>query len=120
MRFRDTIPRADVALYGHSPVYKCKNRDCMVPRDAPVPRYTRTARRQRSKQTRTHAEPNWDDEMSLFRKRVNSPNQMETMRKIEAEVEVGKVRLCSNFTWHADVLRPDTALWLSYIIPMFC
>jgi len=43
---------------------------------------------------RTHAGPNWDNEMSLFRKRVNSPNQMETMRKIEAEVEVGKVDFC--------------------------
>ena len=37
------------------------------------------------------AEPNWDEEMTLFRKRVNSPNQLETLRKIEAEVSVGKV-----------------------------
>jgi hypothetical protein len=55
---------------------------------------TNVSRRHGFIEVRTHAEPNWDDEMSLFRKRVNTPNQMETMRKIEAEVEVGKVSGC--------------------------
>ena len=36
-------------------------------------------------------EPDWDAEMSLFRKRTLSPNQMETLRRIEEEVDVGKV-----------------------------
>lgn len=42
---------------------------------------------------RSGAEPNWDDEMVLFRKRANSPNQLETLRKLEADVEVGKASL---------------------------
>ena len=50
------------------------------------------SKRRRNQPARSQvAEPNWDEEMTLFRKRVNSPNQLETLRKIEAEVSVGKV-----------------------------
>lgn len=38
------------------------------------------------------AEPDWDAEMSLFRKRTMKPNQMETVRRLEEEVDIGKVR----------------------------
>ncbi|KAL3150580.1 hypothetical protein ABBQ32_000390 [Trebouxia sp. C0010 RCD-2024] len=37
------------------------------------------------------AEPDWDAEMSLFRKRTMKPNQMETVRRLEEEVDIGKV-----------------------------
>ena len=33
--------------------------------------------------------------MSLFRKRLSSPNQLATMRELEAQVDVGRVRLGS-------------------------
>ena len=45
---------------------------------------------------RSLEQPNWDDEMTVFRKRTNTPNQLETLRKIEAEVEVGKVPFPKN------------------------
>ena len=38
------------------------------------------------------SEPDWDAEMSLFRKRTMKPNQMETVRRLEEEVDTGKVR----------------------------
>jgi len=39
------------------------------------------------------AEPDWDAEMSLFRKRSMKPNQMQTIRRLEEEVDIGKVPL---------------------------
>ena len=36
-------------------------------------------------------EADWEEEMSLFRKRLQKPNQLETMRKIVEEVDLGKV-----------------------------
>ncbi len=36
-------------------------------------------------------EADWEEEMSLFRKRLQKPNQLETMRKIVEEVDIGKV-----------------------------
>ncbi len=39
------------------------------------------------------AEPDWDAEMSLFRKRSMKPNQMQTIRRLEEEVDIGKVTL---------------------------
>lgn len=36
-------------------------------------------------------EADWEQEMSLFRKRLQKPNQLETMRKIVEEVDLGKV-----------------------------
>ena len=33
----------------------------------------------------------WDAEMSLFRQRVSRPNQLETLRRLEARVETGAV-----------------------------
>lgn len=37
-------------------------------------------------------EPDWDREMSIFKKRVNKPSHLEALRKIEAErVDVGRV-----------------------------
>jgi hypothetical protein len=38
-------------------------------------------------------EADWEQEMSLFRKRLQKPNQLETLRKIVEEVDTGKVRL---------------------------
>lgn len=35
-------------------------------------------------------EADWEEEMSLFRKRLQKPNQLETMRKIVEEVDLGK------------------------------
>ena len=37
-------------------------------------------------------EADWEEEMSLFRKRLQKPNQLETLRKIVEEVDIGKVR----------------------------
>ena len=37
-------------------------------------------------------EADWEEEMSLFRKRLVKPNQMETLRKKFEEVEIGKAR----------------------------
>lgn len=38
-------------------------------------------------------EPDWDHEMSIFKKRVNKPSHLEALRKIEAaKVDVGRVR----------------------------
>ena len=39
------------------------------------------------------AEPDWDAEMSLFRKRTMKPNQMQTVRRLEEQVDIGKVGL---------------------------
>ncbi len=39
------------------------------------------------------AEPDWDAEMSLFRKRSMKPNQMQTIRRLEEEVDIGKVTI---------------------------
>ena len=35
-------------------------------------------------------EADWEEEMSLFRKRLQKPNQLETLRKIVEEVDIGK------------------------------
>ena len=50
--------------------------------------------RARAREVRPRAaeKPDWEAEMSLFRKRLQKPNQLETLRKIEAEASVGKVR----------------------------
>ena len=38
-------------------------------------------------------EPNWDEEMSIFKKRTLKPSQLEALRKLEEEkVDVGRVR----------------------------
>ena len=50
------------------------------------------AREVRLPRPRAADKPDWDAEMSLFRKRLQKPNQLETLRKIEAEASVGKVR----------------------------
>ena len=34
---------------------------------------------------------NWDAEMSIFKQRIQKPNQLETLRNIEATMEIGKV-----------------------------
>eukprot|EP00884_Botryococcus_braunii_P012711 jgi/Botrbrau1/21440/Bobra.0216s0048.1 len=39
--------------------------------------------------------PDWDKEMSLFRQRTMQPNQLETLRKKEAETDVGRVLFCN-------------------------
>ena len=41
-------------------------------------------------------EADWEEEMSLFRKRLQKPNQLETMRKIVEEVDLGKVTLATS------------------------
>lgn len=38
-------------------------------------------------------EPNWDEEMSIFKRRTLKPSQLEALRKLEEEkVDVGRVR----------------------------
>lgn len=38
-------------------------------------------------------EPNWDEEMSIFKKRTLKPSQLEALRKLEEEkVDIGRVR----------------------------
>ena len=34
---------------------------------------------------------NWDAEMSIFKQRIQKPNQLETLRNIEATMDIGKV-----------------------------
>lgn len=52
----------------------------------------RACRSLRKWQTRCGEEPpDWDKEMSLFRQRTMKPNQLETLRKKEAETDVGRV-----------------------------
>ena len=41
-------------------------------------------------------EADWEEEMSLFRKRLQKPNQLETMRKIVEEVDLGKAGISHN------------------------
>lgn len=36
-------------------------------------------------------EPDWDAEMSIFKQRMMRPNQLATLREMEAKVNVGKV-----------------------------
>ena len=37
------------------------------------------------------ADPEWDKAMSVFRSRKNKPNQLELLRRLEEESEIGKV-----------------------------
>jgi hypothetical protein len=40
-------------------------------------------------------EPDWETEMSIFKKRTLKPSQMEALRKLEEDkVDVGRVRKC--------------------------
>ncbi len=36
-------------------------------------------------------EPNWEEEMDIFKKRTMRPNQLATLRELESKVSVGKV-----------------------------
>jgi hypothetical protein len=36
-------------------------------------------------------EPNWDEEMSIFKQRTMRPNQVATLKELESRVSVGKV-----------------------------
>ncbi len=49
--------------------------------------------RERHTHVCSSAEPDWDAEMSLFRQRTMKPNQMQTVRRLEEEVDIGKVRV---------------------------
>lgn len=62
--------------------YKCKR---LVDRESML------HRRAHYRHLCNSAEPDWDAEMSLFRKRAMKPNQMETVRRLEEEVDIGKV-----------------------------
>ncbi len=55
-------------------------------------------------------EADWEEEMSLFRKRLQKPNQLETMRKIVEEVDIGKVRDAPSSVphcWHESCCRHE-------------
>ncbi|GLC68001.1 hypothetical protein PLESTF_000633300 [Pleodorina starrii] len=39
----------------------------------------------------TDEEPDWEAEMSIFKQRISRPNQLATLRELEAKVSVGKV-----------------------------
>jgi hypothetical protein len=64
---------------------------CLVMRVALSLPALRGKRRQRQHSI-ARASADWDAEMSLFRKRLSSPNQLATMRLLEAQVDVGRVR----------------------------
>jgi hypothetical protein len=36
-------------------------------------------------------EADWEEEMSIFKARISRPNQLATLRELEAKVAVGKV-----------------------------
>lgn len=40
----------------------------------------------------TDEEPDWEAEMSIFNQRISRPNQLATLRELEAKTAVGKVR----------------------------
>lgn len=57
------------------------------------------------------ADPEWDKAMSVFRSRKNKPSQLELLRRLEEESEIGKVCHTAmhehvNAKRHADVLPP--------------
>lgn len=58
---------------------------------------SKTAMCQRLDSIRCHSyedEPDWDQEMSIFKKRTLRPNQLASLRKLEEEkVKSGKVRM---------------------------
>lgn len=51
-------------------------------------------------------EPDWDAEMSIFKQRMMRPNQLATLREMEAKVNVGKVR-CNR------ACTPEDLVWFS-------
>ena len=51
-------------------------------------------------------EADWEEEMSLFRKRLQKPNQLETMRRIVEEVDLGKVHIA----FHACLIEGKSTL----------
>jgi hypothetical protein len=59
--------------------------------------------------------PDWEQEMSIFAKRISRPNQLATLRELEAKVAVGKVsqRL-------GRPLRPPLATQGSPVAPQHC
>jgi hypothetical protein len=45
--------------------------------------------------------PDWDAEMSIFKKRTLKPSQLATLRQIEGEASIGKVTpISSVFRFH--------------------
>ena len=62
-------------------------------------------------------EADWEEEMSLFRKRLQKPNQLETMRKIVEEVDLGKVGICLSLPCRRlirlTVLQAEDTAWVS-------
>ena len=66
---------------------------CGLPCPPHPARHRHACRRMRASRA-ARAAADWDAEMSLFRKRLSSPNQLATMRLLEAQVDVGRVRPC--------------------------
>lgn len=47
---------------------------------------------QRARSSEAEREPDWEQEMSIFKKRTLKPSQLETLRMLEEQqVEVGRV-----------------------------
>lgn len=46
-------------------------------------------------------EPDWEQEMSIFKQRTMRPNQLATLRELESKVSVGKVRARARYDAHA-------------------
>ncbi len=40
--------------------------------------------------------PDWDAEMTLFKKRITKPNQLSTLRRMLAQADTGKVLYCAD------------------------
>ena len=66
---------------------------CCLQLPLPPPLWAPHRRHQARVHASTHGElsADWDEEMSIFKKRTLAPNQLETLRTIEATVDVGKV-----------------------------
>ncbi|KAI8466349.1 MAG: alpha subunit of mitochondrial F1F0 ATP synthase [Monoraphidium minutum] len=55
-------------------------------------------------------EPDWDREMSIFKERTMRPNQLATLRELEAKVSVGKVLWCRDGLAIVSGLNADAPL----------
>ncbi|GFR41698.1 hypothetical protein Agub_g2445, partial [Astrephomene gubernaculifera] len=55
-------------------------------------------------------EPDWEAEMSIFKQRISRPNQLATLRELEAKVNVGKVLFAADGLAVVSGLNADAPL----------
>lgn len=51
------------------------------------------------------SEPDWDAEMSIFKKRASKPNQLHTIRRLVEKVDTGRVRVHSVCHVHINAVQ---------------